>query len=365
MNKIASVDSGCTHLHQVSQSAVPQFVVPQFVFALLVLLLPTDLQADEAVQPALQLFSDHSELFEWKSVDQVSFTETDFCSDACSSCSSGTCNSGLVSQVCRHPLEQLSFLAAIDGSKQPQDYGVNADIGLRLRGQYAAPLLEEYGIGFQIGSAVTWTDNAVRVFELMGEDTTRFQSYTTFGLFRRANRWAIGAVMDYQYQEGFDQTSLAQYRGRVSYDLTPQTQVGLTGRFRAFDDQANFNGTPVTLRTTNQGSFFLRHFFETGVQGTIWLGIVDEHGESNAAFGAAPAHDDAFVFGADFLAPLNDSLAMYGETNLTTPADTGTVDAFLGLVWYPFGNAKTAHRAQFAPMLPVAAPTSFSVDLVP
>ncbi|WP_150122593.1 hypothetical protein [Rhodopirellula islandica] len=131
-----------------------------------------------------------------------------------------------------------------------------------------------------------------------------------------------------------------------------------------FDDEATFIGNPVTSRTTNQGSIFRRRLFETGVQGTIWLGLVDDYGEASAAFRAAPAHDDAVVFVADFLAPLNDSLAMHGETNLTTPADTGTVDAFLGLVWYPFGNAKTSQRAQFAPLLPVAAPTSFSVDLV-
>ncbi|MGB7328834.1 MAG: hypothetical protein WBD31_28405, partial [Rubripirellula sp.] len=81
-------------------------------------------------------------------------------------------------QPTRHPFEQLSFLAAIDGAKQPQDYGVNADLGVRLRGQYAGPLWEDHGIGFQIGSAVTWTDNAVRVFELIGEDTSRFQNYT-------------------------------------------------------------------------------------------------------------------------------------------------------------------------------------------
>ncbi len=344
--------------------SVPRLRYTAMTIVLLLVTRVTTLHADEFVVLDPQLFPDHSNLFDWEAIEQVDFVEPVVHDDFRQRCEKHF-HSERGATCYRHPLEQLSFLAAIDGSKQPQDYGVNADIGVRLRGQYSAPLFEEYGIGFQVGSAVTWTDNAVQVFELLGEDTTRFQSYTTLGLFRRTDRWAVGAVMDYQYQDGFDQTSLAQYRGRVSYDVTSQTQIGLTGRFRAFDDVATFNGNPVTLRTTNQGSLFLRHFFETGVQGTISLGLVDEHGESNAAFGAAPAHDDAVVFGADFLAPLNDCMAMYGETNLTTPADTGTVDAFLGLVWYPFGNAKIAHRAQFAPLLPVAAPTSFSVDLVP
>ncbi|WP_404304399.1 DUF6666 family protein [Neorhodopirellula lusitana] len=265
----------------------------------------------------------------------------------------------------RHPLEQLSLFGAIDGSKQPQDYGVNADLGVRLRGQYSAPLAERYGIGYQIGSALTWSDNAVQVFELLGEDTTRFQNFTTVGLFQRVGKWGWGGVFDYLYQDGFDDSSLGQFRGRLTYDITRNTQIGFTGRLRAFDDEAEFSGNSVTLRSINQGSLFLRHFFETGVQTTCWFGLAEEHGESNAAFGAAPAHDDAVVFGADFVAPLNDSLALYGETNLMTPADTGTVDAFLGIAWYPFTNAKTAHRARFSPMLPVAAPTSFSVDLLP
>jgi hypothetical protein len=262
-------------------------------------------------------------------------------------------------------LEQLSLFAAIDGSKQPQDYGVNADLGVRLRAAYAAPLIESYGIGYQVGTAVTMTDNAVRVFELMGDDTNRFQSFTTLGLFQRTGRWGYGGVFDYLYQDGFATTSLGQFRARVSYDATCQTQLGVSGRFRAFNDTAEYLGNPVTLRSINQGSVFIRHFFETGVQSTWWFGLVDEHGESNAAFGAARARENDPVIGADFVAPLNDSLALYGETNLILPADSGTVDAFFGVAWYPFTNAKTAHRQQFSPFLPVAAPTSFAVDLVP
>ncbi|MGB7326484.1 MAG: DUF6666 family protein, partial [Rubripirellula sp.] len=195
--------------------------------------------------------------------------------------------------------------------------------------------------------------------------TVNKYNYTTVGMFQRVGRWGWGGVFDHLYQDGFDKSSLGQFRGRVSLDVTDSTQVGVTGRFRAFDDKAEFLGDQVTLRSINQGSFFIRHFFETGVQSTWWFGLVDEHGESNAVTGPSQAHDNALVIGADFVAPLNDSLALYGETNLITPADTGTVDAFFGIVYYPFANAKIAHRSRWAPMLPTAAPTSFSVDLLP
>ena len=110
---------------------------------------------------------------------------------------------------------------------------------------------------------------------------------------------------------------------------------------------------------------YIRHIFETGVQSTFWVGLVDEHGESNGALGDAPARHNSAVFGADFIANLNDSLALYGEPNRITPADTGTVDAFFGMIWYPFANAKTAHRQKFSPMMPVAAATSFTAELLP
>ena len=268
-------------------------------------------------------------------------------------------------QSARHPLEQLSFFVGVDGAKQPQDFGVNADLGVRLRGQYSAPLAEDYGLGYQVGTATTWTDNAVRVFELLGEDTTRFQSYTTLGLFQRVGDWGWGTAFDYLYQDGFDKTSLGQFRSRITYNATENTQLGASLRLRAFDDTAQFLGDEVTLRSINQGSLFFRHFYETGVQFTLWAGLVEEHGESNAALGPAPARENSLVVGSDFLAPLNNSLALYGETNLITPADTGTVDAYFGMVWYPFANAKTAYRQRFAPMFNVAAPTSVSVDLLP
>lgn len=261
--------------------------------------------------------------------------------------------------------EQLSFLAAIDGAKQPQDFGVNADLGVRLRANYAAPLWESYGLGYQIGSAVNWTDNAVTVFEFLGEDTNRFQSHTTIGLFQRLSRYGWGVVYDHLYQDGFDKATLGQIRSRVSCDVTPRTQLGLEGRLRARDDTSFFLGAPVTLRSINQGSVYWRHLFETGVQSSWYFGIAGQHSEDNVATGVRQVRDKSFVLGADFTAPLNDSLALYGETNLIMPADTGTVDAFFGMIWYPFGNAKTAFRKRFSPMMPVAAATSFAVDLVP
>jgi hypothetical protein len=53
---------------------------------------------------------------------------------------------------------------------------------------------------------------------------------------------------------------------------------------------------------------------------------------------------------------------LYGQANFLTPADTGTVDAFLGIAYYP-GGSHGARERQFAPRLSVANNTTFANDL--
>lgn len=262
--------------------------------------------------------------------------------------------------------DEFTGLIAIDGSKQPHDFGVNANAGVQASFNWGIPILRDWGIGAQIGSNMTATQNAVRVFELLGETRSRTQNFTTVGAFQRLdNGFAWGGAYDFLYQDSYDNFSLGQWRLRTSYDLGRCNQVGATAQLRAFSDDGIFGAaTPVTLRPINQGSLYWRRFWGTGAQTTGWLGIADGHGENNAAFGPSPAKTDSFLFGADIFMPLNASWAIYGETNMITPLDTGTVDAFLGLQWFPGGRAFQARRGKFNPLLPTASPTSFAVDLI-
>ena len=68
------------------------------------------------------------------------------------------------------------------------------------------------------------------------------------------------------------------------------------------------------------------------------------------------------MFGADVFVPLNPWLALFGQANFITPADTGTVDAFLGIAFFP-GGSHGARNRRFAPRLPVANNTTFATDL--
>lgn len=274
------------------------------------------------------------------------------------------CTENCVEPVCAPWYENLSLFAGLDGSKQPQDFGVNANLGGQVHANLGLPVWQEYGLGVQLGTTYIATGNAVQVYELIGQSTGRTQSYTTVGLFQRTDSgWAWGAVYDFLYEDSYDHFNLGQWRTRLSYDLSPVNQIGITANFAAQDDVGTFANTPVRLKPITQGNLFWRRFWESGTQTTFWVGLAEEHGENNAALGPSDQQSNPFLFGADFLAPLNDHWALYGEANLIMPADTGTVDAFLGIVWTPGVKSRNARRTAFSPLLPVAAPTSFSVDL--
>lgn len=261
--------------------------------------------------------------------------------------------------------DELTFFGGIDGSKQPQDFGVNANLGGQAHVNWGLPVSHELGLGLQVGQGIVATDNAVRVYELLGEATDRFQSYTTVGLFQRTDSgFSWGFAYDWLEEDSFDNFSLSQWRLRGAYDIAPCDQIGVTANISSSGDDGTFGATPVRLRAIDQGNLFWRHWWPTGVQTTAWGGIAGEHGENNAVTGPSPSFGNSFLMGADILAPLNNYFAIYGETNLIFPADSGTVDAFLGLQFYPGGGALRARRGRYSPLLPVASPTSFSTDLL-
>jgi len=260
--------------------------------------------------------------------------------------------------------ENLTLFAGLDGSKQPQDFGVNANLGPRFAMDTGIPLMEEYGLGLHIGTSLVMAENAVRVYELVGEDEDRLQNFNTIGLYQRLDNgfsWAV--AYDVLIQSSFDSFVLSQWRFRTAYQIAPQTEVGFTLNIASLDDDGTFGAAPVTLTPINMGTFFVRQFWQSGTQTTLWVGMGEGHGEDNPVTGRSAPADDHHIIGDDLLAQLKNQLALYGETNLTLPADTGSVDAFLGIQWYPWGNSYKARRGSMSPVLPMAGSPSFTVDL--
>jgi hypothetical protein len=253
----------------------------------------------------------------------------------------------------------------IDGSKQPQDFGANANLGVNVQLGYSNALNRDLGIGYQIGSRAVFQGNAVQVFELLGESKDRFQVFTTAGLFQRMPKgFAWGVAYDFLNQESYDDFALGQWRVRASFDVGQRTEVGVTMKLAAQEDVGQFNDVAVKLEPVEQLHIFIRRHWQTGAITTFWFGIADEHSEENIVTGTLPPKTNQFLFGADLYAPLNNWMALYGETNLIMPADTGAVDAFLGIEFAPGGIRRNRSRSnRFRDYMPVASSVSFTSNL--
>jgi hypothetical protein len=261
--------------------------------------------------------------------------------------------------------DNLELFLGLEGSKQPQDFGVNAQFGGRAHVNWAIPLLEEFGLGLQVGTSINQTKHAVAVTHAIEGSSSRTQNFTTIGVFQRTdNGWTWGLAHDFLYQNDYDSSYLTQWRGRAGYAVTDNDEIGIMAMVPQTASNATWAGVPVRLKPLAMGSGYWRHSWAFGAQTTGWLGMADRHGQANVALGDRPSTGNVVVFGADLQVPLNDHWALFGEANFVTPADTGTVDAYLGFSYYPGGGALRWRNRAFAPVLPVANNTSFVTNLV-
>jgi len=262
-------------------------------------------------------------------------------------------------------LDNLSLTGALNGAKEPEDLGVNAHFGYRFAANAGIPLWEEVGLGFQVGTAVNHSDNAVRVFKVLGATTEQTQSFTSVGLFQRTNcglNW--GAVYDVRYEEYYGNFWFGQVRGQVGYQFTTTDEVGVWGTLRTQSETVlNTAGDLLQLQPINQVNLFFKHVWGEQQVTRVWVGVAEGHGRYLlVAPGEGPVKHP-ITFGADVHLPLSDYLAIVGEAQFITPNDTGTVTAMLGIAFYPWGGARRAGSNRFAPMLPLANNPSFAVDL--
>jgi len=259
--------------------------------------------------------------------------------------------------------ENLSFLVAMGGAKQPQDLGLNAHMGGRLEVNYGFPLLEQLGIGGQIGTGYDFRDNAVNVLAQVQGTNDSYQNYTTAGVFQRTEwglDWAL--AYDFRYDRYWDHMHLGQWRGQVGYHLRPQDELGIWFTVEDRGDRASFLGVPFDVEPLSQANFYWRRTWDNQAQTTAWIGMAEGHGRDVFSISTEPPTDNVLTYGAEIFVPLNDLLAIYGAATFHTPADSGTVDAYLGVAFYP-GGAYGGRSRRFAPLLPVADNPFFAADL--
>ena len=271
--------------------------------------------------------------------------------------------------------DTVELFMGLHGTKQPRELGLNAHMGGRFHVNWGFPILEEYGLGGQIGTGLNYTDNAVKAFELLENDKGRLENFTTVGVFQRTDfgiNWGI--AYDFLFQESFDEYDLGQWRGRIGYQWSKKTEIGGYITFRPDGDVGTFRGsrnflglTPnprtITLEPIIQGGMFFRYTWDNQAETTTYLGLAEDHNDSVFILDEGNGTtENRLVFGADVHIPLNDYVAMFGESNFITPSDSGTVDATLGFAIYPNGGAYGARKKKFAPYQTVGNSPSMSID---
>jgi len=258
--------------------------------------------------------------------------------------------------------DNLDAFLGLDGSKQPQDFGINAQFGGRASVNLGIPIWGSLGI--QIGTAIDATADAVQVMSVIEGSQGRTQSFTTVGLFQRTeNGFLWGFAYDFLYENYYDAFTLGQWRANVGYQVTDCSTVGVWGTIADSASNGEFLGIPVQLEAISQTNLYWRYEWPSGVHTTMWGGIAYEHSQTNAVLGDQATLYNNFVFGAELLIPLTERLAIFGQGNFIMPPDSGTVDSYLGLVYYPGGGSRHAYRSAFKPVQTVAAPTNFGVNL--
>jgi hypothetical protein len=260
--------------------------------------------------------------------------------------------------------DNLSLFAGLDGSKQPQDLGINANFGWRVAANWGFPILERVGLGGQLGSSINQSLNAVHVIDQIEGTNVRNQYFTTVGLFERTSCGLnLGLAYDFLSEKYYEHFDLEQWRGQASYELNEHDELGSWFTVRDRGDSGSFMGTPVHLRPISQVYLFWRHLWPNHTETAAWVGMAQGHGRVVFLFPENSTTTAEVAFGAEMNVPLNNWLSLYGAANFITPTDTGTVDAFLGLAIYPRGGAQEAHQRRFAPLLGVANNPTFAVDL--
>ncbi len=257
-------------------------------------------------------------------------------------------------------VDRLELFVGLDGSKQPQDLGINANMGPRFSVGWTAPVSPRWGLGVQLGAAANASDAAVNVLEQIEGTSRRLQLFSTVGLYQKNGRlsWAVGYDSLRQYY--FDETWMAQLRGQLEVAVGPNDQMGVrfAGPVRGAD--AAIGDVRLRLEPIGHVSALARHSWPSGAVTGLWVGVAEGHHNVVLVFPGNSRDSRVLVYGAELSMPLNQRWSVTGATNLMTPAATGTVDAYMGVTVRLGAGGR---RPPFGSSLTVANNTTFAVDL--
>jgi hypothetical protein len=253
--------------------------------------------------------------------------------------------------------------AGVTGFTNPADLGLGGNFGTNEYLNFAMPLWNAFGIGWQVGARGVQTNfdsatiaSGTSTIDRGGRD----QVFITTGLFTRAfeGRGLQGGVAwDYLNDNYFDNVDMAQLRGELSY-VWGFHEFGFWGAFAVNDSS----------------SFFLKRKAATAIASTLdmYCGFYRlQFGDANElkVWGGATHEGDGIV-GSLLRAPLTRSWALESTFTYVIPDSRRTVDldglgtlstfqdgawnVSCNIVFYPAGRARRSLASPYRPLFDVA-----------
>ena len=262
---------------------------------------------------------------------------------------------------CGNCWDNISFFVGVDAFKGPMDLDSrNGNFGVRYGVNAGFPLLELKNIGIQIGTAGVAADFYGTEFT---GSKARMQNFTTVGFFQRypnlAPRMSWGLAYDWLTDDYYENIKMGQWRLKVAYDITCDSQVGIWACITDHGDDVYLgdeqHGYSLNnFRPITQVNAYYRRYFDTGMASTFWIGGAEEPG--------------SVVLGASSSVPVSQRASFYGGFQYIVPGSSGVTgqenemwDVGVGLTFTlgPCGNG--GRPGLFRPFFDVADNATFSV----
>ncbi len=257
----------------------------------------------------------------------------------------------------------IDFNSSVDGFKGPVDLGnANGNFGLESSVNAAIPIVSRLGLGLQAGTSTVLSNLKGSPYP-EPNDTSRYQLFTTVGIFQRLNRecgsFTWGFAYDWLFDDYYSDFQFSQWRVKGAWEINPCNEIGIAA---ALPDRGSSGTIPnfvggfdtVNFRPITQGYLYWRHTWENNASLTGRLGLAERPGE--------------FLFGAESRVPLTSHTSLTSNFSYIMPNAAGgpigqtqeiwNVSVGLELELGGFGRCGSPH---FQPFIPVADNSSLAV----
>ena len=251
------------------------------------------------------------------------------------------------------------------GFQNGPDLGLTGNFGFSESLNWAMPLWNAFGIGWQLGVRGVQTNFNSSSIAVNGttllNNSARNQFFLTTGLFTRAfegHGLQGGVAWDYLRDNWYDDVDVAQMRGEISY-VFGAWELGFWGTGNVQDTQGIFgrrNRDVITADSTDIYAAFYRLYFGDANELKIW--------------GGGTGSQEG-ILGTYMRAPMNRSLALEGAFTYVMPGPSQTVpldptgvtsltytqaawNVSVNLVFYPACRSRRGLSSPYRPLFEVA-----------